>query len=95
MGPPGRCWFVEWEAAVRYDRPQDRRRHTRVVRSETECAAQIAAVGRWAETHTRLLGVWTAEPAWSTLDLEALPPALEARVEDLSPYPWLAEEAAG
>lgn len=55
--PPGRLWHVEWTAARRFDRPDDRRDRSRTVAVEAVAAAQIRSVQLWPD-HCELLGVW-------------------------------------
>jgi len=78
MTPPRTLLHVEWNAALREDRPHHRRERARTFRFEAVAARQVIAVRKWEATHTELIGVWRAVGfddrgvVWERLDAAAI-----------------------
>ena len=60
MAPPSALWYVEWNAARRRDRPNDRRLNRRTYWSQRAAARQVSLLilNEHYGTHLSIVGVW-------------------------------------
>lgn len=95
MTLPRQFFHVEWRAARRYDRPNDRIDRRRNYTTAESAGDQVAALRRWMDSHVELVGVWVTSGhdgealVWAEVDPDSLPvhEDAEARYAMLDPYP--------